>query len=114
MANVVAFDVYQGEDRTLTLNLRDSSNAPMSLTGATISFRVGKNPFRLADSWPIFTKTGSITDSDDGVCTVPVVSTDTQYMAGDYAYQAWVTISGQATVGALGRFRVRPWIESGS
>lgn len=114
MANIVAFDVYQGEDRTLTLNARNNSNAPLSLTGAVLSWRVGKNPFRLDSSWPIFTKTGTITDSDDGVFTVSVSATDTQYMSGDYSHQAWVTISAQTYLVAAGRFRVRPYIQSGS
>lgn len=114
MPNVVAFDVYQGEDRTLTMQARSNANAPLSLTGATLSWRVGKNPFRLADSWPIFTKTGSITNSADGQFSVSVSATDTQYMSGDFSHQAWVSISGQTYLVAAGRFRVRPWIESGS
>ena len=114
MPNVVAFDVYQGEDRTLTVAARNNSNAPMGLTGATISFRVGKNPYRLCDSWPIFTKAGTITDSDDGLFTGAISATDTQYMAGDYSYQAWGTISGQLAGGAGGRVRVRDYIQAGS
>jgi hypothetical protein len=114
MANRVILEVYQGEDRTLTIEARNNLNAALSLTGATLSWRVGRNPYRLDSSWPIFTKTGTITDSDDGLFTVSISATDTQYMAGDYIHQGWATISGQNTMVAEGMFRVRPWIESGA
>lgn len=114
MPNRVPFDVYQGEDRTLTIEARSNANAPLSLTGATLSWRVGRNPYRLSDSWPIFTKTGTISDSANGQFTVSISAVDTQYMAGDYQHQAWVTLSGQTYVVAEGRFRVRSWIESGA
>jgi hypothetical protein len=114
MPNIVAFDVYQGEDRTLSMEARSNLNAPLSLTGATLSWRVGRNPFRLADSWPIFTKSGTVTNSASGQFSVSVSATDTQYMSGDYAHQAWVTISGQTYLVAAGRFRVREYIQSGS
>jgi len=114
MPNRVHFDVYQGEDRTLTVAARNNANAALSLTGATLSWRVGRNPYRLDSSWPIFTKTGTISDSANGQFTVSISAVDTQYMAGDYMHQGWATISGQTYVVAEGRFRVRPWIESGA
>ena len=114
MANRVILEVYQGEDRTLTIEARNNLNAALSLTGATLSWRVGRNPYRLDSSWPIFTKTGAISDSANGGFTVSISATDTQYMAGDYLHQGWATISGQTYVVAEGMFRVRPWIESGS
>jgi len=114
MANRVILEVYQGEDRTLTIEARNNLNAALSLTGATLSWRVGRNPYRLDSSWPIFTKTGSISDSANGGFTVSISAADTQYMAGDYLHQGWATISGQTYVVAEGMFRVRPWIESGS
>src|SRR5688572_17610581 len=98
MANRVILEVYQGEDRTLTIEARNNLNAALSLTGATLSWRVGRNPYRLDSSWPIFTKTGTITDSDDGLFTVSISATDTQYMTGDYLHQGWATISGQNTM----------------
>jgi hypothetical protein len=114
MPNRVAFDVYQGEDRTLTMEARTDLNAPLSLTGATLSWRVGRNPYRLDDSWPIFTKTGTIVASASGQLSVSVSATDTQYMCGDYWHQCWATISGQSYVVADGRFRVRDYIQGGS
>jgi hypothetical protein len=112
MANRVHLAVYQGEDRTLTIEARTNLNAALSLTGATLSWRVGRNPYRLNDTWPVFTKTGAISDSANGTFTVSISAADTQYMDGDYVHQAWVTISSQTYLVAEGPFRVRGYIQS--
>ncbi len=114
MANRVHLDVYQGESRTLSLQARNNLNAPLSLTGATISWRVGRSPWRLDDTWPIFTKDGTITDSANGGFSVSVGQSDTEFLCGDYQHQAWATISGQSYVVAEGPLRIRGWIDGGA
>jgi hypothetical protein len=103
----------EGEDRTFTLYARDWANNPLSLTGATISWRVGKNPYNKDSSFPSFTKTGSILASASGQFTVAVSASDTQWREGDYRHQGWVTISGANTLAVEGRLRIQPWIQSG-
>ncbi len=106
-------DVYAGENRTPTLYARDPSNNVASLSGKTISWRVGRSPRDLDSSWPIFTKSGTIVSAPAGSFTVPITPADTQYLSGDYQHQAVTTDSeGNQQVVVAGTFRVRPRIEA--
>lgn len=111
--NLQHTDLYAGEDRTLTLYARDASNVPLSLTGKTILWRVGRSPRSLDSSWPIFSKAGTVTDAANGVFTVAVAAADTEWLRGDYQHlaEATTTIGGAKVVVTAGRFRVRPTIE---
>lgn len=113
MPNVQHVDLYAGEDRTLTLNARDSSNAAVSLASKTITFRVGRRP-----AWPeldgaIFTKTGTATVTASGTYTVPILPADTDGLAGEYVHQTITTDgSGNIAVVNTGRFKIRKFIEA--
>lgn len=112
MANRQHIDVYAGENRTVTLEARDPSNVVTSLSGKTVSFRVGKSPRNLDSAWPIFTKTGSIVSAPAGTFSVAIAPSDTKYMRGDYEHVAVTRDgSGNLQVVTAGRFRVRPSIE---
>lgn len=114
MANRQHFEVYAGENRTLTpIYARDSANAAVSLASKTIDFRVGRSPRNIDSTWPIFTKTGTIVSAPAGTFSVAILPADTQYLHGDYEYQAVTTDgSGNLAVVTAGRFRVRPYIEA--
>jgi hypothetical protein len=115
MANRQHIDVYAGENRTTTLEARDPSNNVASLSGKTVSVRVGRSPRNLDTSWPIFVKTGTVISASAGTFSFSVTPSDTTYMRGDYEYVAVTTDgSGNLAVVAAGRFRVRPTIEAGS
>jgi len=111
--NVQHFEVYAGENRTLTpIYARDSANAVVSLASKTIDFRVGRSPRAIDSTWPIFTKTGTMS-APAGTFSVAIAPADTQYLQGDYEYQAVTTDgSGNLAVVTVGRFRVRPYIEA--
>lgn len=107
------FQLISGVNATITAHARTEANGLFSLTGVSLNFRVGRSPRRLDSSWPIFTKTGTIVDSPNGVYTVALIPTDTQWMCGDYQHETWATDgSGNLSVVSEGRFRVRDPITS--
>lgn len=110
MSNTQHIQVYSGEDRTVTLSARDSSNVAVSLTGKTIAWHVGRGPLWPDCSKAIFSKTGTIVSAAAGTFSVAIEPEDTQYMSGDYEHMAvtTVTASGLVAVVCQGRFRVRP------
>ena len=113
MPAVINLTMKQGEDRTFSLQARDWANAPLNLSGASISFRVGKSPYSRSESWPTFTKTGTVQSAVSGTYTVSVSAADTTYLEGDYSFQGWVTtVSGQVVEATEGRFRIQPYIQS--
>lgn len=115
MANRQHIDVYAGENRTTTLEARDASNNVASLSGKTVSVRVGRSPRNLDSAWPIFTKTGTIVSASAGTFSFALVPDDTEHMRGDYEYVAVTRDgSGNLAVVTAGRFRVRPTIEAGT
>lgn len=106
--NVQHIDVFAGEDRTVPLAARDSSNLPANLTGKTVNWYVGHSPWRPDCSNAIFSKTGTVVSAPGGTFTVPVAAADTLYMNGDYEHMAKTTDnSGLVAVVCQGRFRVR-------
>lgn len=106
--NVQHLDVFAGEDATKTVYARDSANLAADLTGKTVTWYVGRSPWRPDNSNAIFTKTGTVTSATTGVFTVPVTPADTQYLSGDYEHMAKTTDgSGLIAVVCQGRFRVR-------
>ena len=108
------FQVIAGVNATLTAHARTEANVPLSLTGYSLDFRVGRSPRRLDSSWPIFDVTGTIVDSPNGAYTVAITPSATQWLQGDYQHQTWATDgSGNVTVVSEGRFRVRDPITSG-
>lgn len=111
MGTIINATVFAGEDVTLSMQARDRSNAPLSLSGGTISWRVGRGPVTL-DSWtPAFTASGTVVSAAAGTFTVPLAFTTTRYLEGDFQHQAWFTnASAQSSVVAQGRLRFKPRI----
>lgn len=111
MANLQHLDVFAGADESRTLYARDSSNLPKNLTGLTVTWSVGRSPWRPDNSNAFFTKTGSVVSASAGTFTVSIAATDTDQLNGDYEHMAKATdVSGNVSVVCQGRFRVRPAI----
>lgn len=112
MGNTINLRLKGGTDRTFTLYARDNDNAVLSLSAATISVRVGRPPANKDSDWPTLTVTGTVVSAALGSFTAAFTASATKYMAGDYYYEAWVTISAALQVGVEGRFRVLEHITS--
>lgn len=113
MPSVKNHTMTAGANATLSMEARDGSNAPLSLSGASVSWRVGRGPTMIDAPLSLFSKTGAIVSAAAGTFTVSIVPDDTRDLEGDYLHQAWVTnASAQTYVVAEGRFRVKPWLES--
>ena len=106
MPNIKNLSLKGGTNRTFTLYARDDDNAPLSLSAATVSVRVGRPPACIDSDWPLLTVTGEVVSAALGSFTAAFTPSSTQYMAGDYAYEAWVTVSAGVSVCTEGRFRV--------
>lgn len=107
MANVEHFEVYAGEDRSLTVHARNSSNAVVSLTGKTLTFYVGRPPMRPDNTTSLITKTGSTVSASAGTSSITIAASDTLRMDGDYEHMSkTVDSSGNTVVVSRGRFRV--------
>src|SRR5687768_9019064 len=57
LANLQNLEVFAGEDRTLPLAARNASNAPVNLTGGTVTWYVGRGPRWPYSPYPVITKT---------------------------------------------------------
>ncbi len=104
--NIQNLTIKGGTNKTFTLYARDDSNAALSLSGATIAVRVGRPPSCPNSDWPLFTLTGTVVSAAAGTFTAAFTPSATQYMAGDYYVEAWITTSTQTVVGTEGRLRV--------
>lgn len=114
MANIEHFEVFGGENRTLTLHGRDSVNAPVNLTGKTIAWRVGRPPNDPDLRFPVFSYVGTPTVTTTGVFSVSVLATDTMDLHGEYLHQAITTDgSGSIAVVSQGRLKIRRMIDPG-
>ena len=104
MPSHARFTMYAGEDRTLSLVARDADGDILNLTGATLVFRLTRNPGESAT----VSKSGSIVSASAGTFTVALTDTDVDGLSGDYVYQVRATISGTDTLCAEGVIRVTP------
>ena len=97
------FEIYAGEDRTLSLVARDAANDILSLSGATLAFRLSKT----AGESATVSATGSIVSASAGTFTVALTDSQTDIAAGDYVYHVRATISGTDTLCSRGTIRVQ-------
>lgn len=94
--------IYAGTDRTLSLVARDADGAILNLTGATLAFRMARNPGDTA----LVSVSGSIVSAAAGTFTVALTDSQTDDLEGDYYYSVLATISGTDTMCAEGVIRV--------
>ncbi len=107
MGNTINLTLKGGTDKTFTLYARDDSNAPFNLSGVvSISVRVGRPPAHKTSGWPVLTVTGTTVSAALGTFTAPFTASSTQYLDGDYYYEAWVEMPAGMSVGVEGRFRI--------
>lgn len=97
------FEIYTGEDRTLSLVATDAANDILSLSGATLAFRMSKNRGEGAT----VSASGSIVSAPAGTFTVALTDSQTDVEAGDYTYHVLATISGTDTLCSRGVIRVK-------
>ena len=109
MANIQNLAMAAGETRTFTLYARDPDNAVQSLSGLTVSWRVGAPPWDPVSENPVFTKTGTVVSAAAGSFTVALTNDDTIDLEGDLLHQA-VTSSGVVVV--AGTLHIRPGLRS--
>ena len=97
------FEIYAGEDRTLSLVATDAANDILNLSGATLAFRMAKNP----GEGGTVSATPSVVSAAAGTMTVALTDSNTDIAAGDYVYHVIATISGTSTLCARGTIRVK-------
>jgi hypothetical protein len=94
--------IWAGTDRTLSLVARDDNGDILNLTGATLAFRLARNP---GDS-AVVSKSGTITSAASGTFTVALTDGDTDDLEADYYYSVLASISGTDTMCAEGVIRI--------
>ena len=97
------FEIYAGEDRTLSLVARDANGDVLSLSGATLTFRMSKNRGEGAT----VSASGSIVSASAGTFTVALTDSQTDVDAGDYTYHVLATVSTTVTICSRGTIRVK-------
>lgn len=102
MATHKRFAIFAGTDRTLSLVARDDDGAILNLTGASLAFRLARNP---GDS-ALVSASGSIVGASAGTFTVALTDAQTDDLDGDYYYSVKATISGTDTMCSEGVIRV--------
>jgi hypothetical protein len=75
----------QGDTKTFTVTVYDSDGSLYDLTGYTVRFTV-KDDKDTVDGSASISKTGNVTDAENGVFTVSLTNTDTNITAGIYYY----------------------------
>lgn len=96
------FNVTVGEDRTLNMTATDPDGNILTLTGATIDWRMGIVP----GAQILLEKTGVVTSASAGTYSVTLTSTDTapsNIKPLEYWYQSLITKAGLVTIGTTGR-----------
>ena len=113
MAQEQYLEVFRGENRTLSLAARDSSNNPKDLTGLTVTWAISFPPYMPEWNDALVTKTGTVTDATNGLYTVAITPTDTRNLEeGNYTHQAFTTDnSGSISIVTDGTFRLRSSIK---
>lgn len=112
MANLQNLDCFLGENKTFTLYARDSSNAPVDLTGKTISWSVARSPNFPWQNVAIFTVAGVIVNAPAGSFTVALIPGETFNLTpGNYCHQAkTIDNTGGISVVTYGTLRLRSYI----
>ena len=105
-------DMFQGENRTVTLTAKDSNNIVFNLTGMTIAFNVGRPPNDPDNTFSNPQYTGTVVSAPAGTYTVAILPADTGNLApGNYLHQTYTTdSSGNITVVNQGKLRLRPLV----
>lgn len=96
------FDMLSGDDRTLTVTLRDRNGDVVDVDG-TFSWVLVSG--KLPGDGIRTTKTGTVTD---GVFSIPLVGSDTTDLDGAFYHEAEVieTSSGAKSIGMSGHIRI--------
>jgi len=102
MADIENIEIYQGEDKTVTLTVTG-----VNITGWTLS-AVGRR-HRLHKGTALISVAGTVTDGPNGVATFAFVDTDTDGLyPGTYYWAAKRTDVGAEEILAAGTFTILP------
>jgi hypothetical protein len=95
----VAENLFLGEDRTLQFTVTDAAGVVVNITGWTLQWKLEASQGGTA----LVTKTGTVTDGPNGVCTVTLAAADTVGLtAGPKWHVLARTDSGNASVLSYG------------
>lgn len=80
--------VIRGDDKTMTINVKNSDGSPFNLTNCLILFTVKKRDYLTDedDTRALIKKTCTITDASGGVASLSLTSIDTDNDTDDYFY----------------------------
>lgn len=84
--DVTDLTIYEGEDKTFTVTIKDSSGTAIDITGYTFLFTV-KSKISDTDADAIIKKViTSHSDPTNGVTQIALVESDTEDQSGSYLY----------------------------
>lgn len=92
--NLQHIDLNAGEDRTLVLYARDTSNNPKVLTSHTLTWLAGRPPFDPTNDIAVITKSGTISNASAGIYTVSITPSDTLTRSGNYVHMGFIVDTG--------------------
>lgn len=100
--NVAAGTYFSGDSLLITFTVyQEDETTPKPLTSATITWGLSKAQGKT----PIVTKSATITDAANGVCTVQIDPADTAALSGTLWHELEVTdISGNVSTSVYGTF----------
>jgi hypothetical protein len=98
-------EIYKGEDRTITITVRNSSGARVDITGAVLYFTVRISPFAAVSSialnstlqpaqFTILDQTNATTKGDYQVKLLPANTRDLP-ASDSYVWDSWIVLGGE-------------------
>lgn len=103
------FSMHAGDDKVLTVTVKDPDDAAVNLSSATIKWQAAKS-FGKASAISKATSSGiEITDTAGGVFEITLDAADTESLRGTFQHEAEVTFSdGTISTVMSGTMRVKP------
>ena len=78
--------IFRGDDKTWTLNFKDSSSVAIDITGATVFFTVKENKADSDNDALIKKDQSSHVDAVNGQTKITLTNSDTNIRVGNYHY----------------------------
>lgn len=87
------FSLYQGDDHTLTVTVKDTSGSVVDISGSTIKWQAARKTGGTSVISYTTSDNISITDGSNGEFQVTIDASDTESLRGLYYHEAEVTFS---------------------
>lgn len=113
MSDLPTFEMFRGDDRTLSVDLSETGGGAIDLTGAAVRF-TGKVNTQDADDDALIVKTVgdgiTIADPPTGEIAIDIAASDTSSFAGkvDLVCDVQISVGGKTRTVWLGRLTVLP------